>query len=49
MMIKGEKLQDFKEKFEKVYLDEFGFISEERDLLVEAIRVRTIFRNGDID
>lgn len=46
LMVKGETLSDFKTSFEKMYHDEFGFITEERDLLVEAIRVRTVFSSA---
>ena len=48
-MIEGNKLGDFKKHFEKKYFDEFGFISEERDLLVEAVRVRSTFMKSKND
>ena len=46
LMVNGNKLSDFKENFEKKYFSEFGFITKERELLVEAIRVRSVFING---
>jgi 5-oxoprolinase (ATP-hydrolysing) len=49
LMIKGESYGEYKKEFERQYFTEFGFISEERELLVEAIRVRSVFLNGKGD
>lgn len=43
LMVQARTLSDFRTEFEKKYFGEFGFISAERELLVEAIRVRSVF------
>lgn len=42
LMVQANKVSEFRKEFEKKYFGEFGFISTERELLVEAIRVRSI-------
>ena len=46
LMIQGSNFEDFKHKFQEAYIKEFGFVSEERDIFIEAARVRTIYQTG---